>query len=76
MAASKPKGVFIVQYEIEDAGDPIKEFPTLETATTWIKQVIEDPYHEDSNGDTVDISTIKLYKGVLVGKAHVEVTFK
>lgn len=72
---TKPAEVFLVQYNLVDSGDPIKEFTTLEKAKDWVKSVVLDEYHYDDDNNEIDVTSFKIYKGVLLGKPVLEVTF-
>jgi len=74
--ATKPKDVYLVQYDLVDSGDPIKEFPTLDAAKAWVKKVVTEEFHEDDNGDEVDLTSFKIYKATLLGKPKLEVIFE
>jgi len=68
-----PKEEFIVCWE-EDGDDPIKTFATIGKAKEFIvKELIKN---ENGNYDDVEKESIKLYKGTLIGKAKVDVSFK
>lgn len=72
---TKPKEVFLVQYDLVDSGDPVKEFTTLDAAKAWVKEIVLDEYHYDDDSNEVDITSFKIYKGILLGKPKLEVTF-
>ncbi len=81
--SSTPKKYYIVVWDNE-SGDPVEVFSKLEEAQSFCTALVtgnEELANELGNGsyiytDNVEKDSVKLYEGVLIGKAVVNVTFK
>ncbi len=76
---AKPKEQFIVTYDV-DGEDPVKVLDTLDEAKRFIQYLFtgvdsKGEFDDYIDSDDIDKESIKLYKGVLVGKPTFEITF-
>lgn len=70
-AEAKPKEQFIITYDVYGE-DPVKVVNSLEEAKKFVEKLLTEG---DDNESAENISNVKVYKGVLIGKPKIIVEF-
>lgn len=73
--AAAASDVYIVVYDIEGYGDPVKVCKTLDEAKKFIENLFTEGDDEHSSDEIIK-SSVKVYKSQLIGKPKVEIVFE